>query len=218
MINILALNQIKNSESKFSISWDIFGGLLFLFEMTDTLKSEVWSLNPIWTELTILFPTQTFIISKESSKNSYFLKLTYFNIAAWKKGRWLTEKLLWMMMDECLGRKTRLQKVDGGWRMIPSLCRYLFPKLFFWEAHQQTWSDKPLAAPSQAHWQRACRSFTCTALGLKLDSAISFTALKFYFSVSEKEAKQKIKWKEQMKKYSTLKSTLKNGFWLLLSR
>jgi hypothetical protein len=36
----------------------------------------------------------------------------------------------------------------------------------------------------------------------------SFTALKFYFSVSEKEAKPKKKRKEQMNKYSTLKSTL----------
>jgi hypothetical protein len=66
-----------------------------------------------------------------------------------------------------------------------------------------------LAAPSQAHWQRACRSFTCTPLGLKLDSTISFTALKFYFSVSEKEAKQK---KMKRANEKIFKSTLKNGF------
>lgn len=31
--------------------------------------------------------------------------------------------------------------------------------LVFFEAHPQTRPDKPLAPPSQAHWQRASREF-----------------------------------------------------------
>jgi hypothetical protein len=69
-----------------------------------------------------------------------------------------------------------------------------------------------LAAPSQAHWQRACRSFTCTPLGLNLDSTISFTALKFYLSVSEKEAKQKKMKRANEKKFNTQIDTQK---WIL---
>jgi hypothetical protein len=34
------------------------------------------------------------------------------------------------------------------------------------EAQQQTRTDKPLTAPSQAHWQKASRNFTYTPLGL----------------------------------------------------
>jgi hypothetical protein len=39
--------------------------------------------------------------------------------------------------------------------------------VFLVEAQQQTQPDKPLAPPSQAHWQRSNRSFNCKPLGLK---------------------------------------------------
>lgn len=123
-------------------------------------------------------------------------------------------------MNVYKGKLDCRRSVDGGWSPpyadISSQSFFFSP--VFWEAQQQTWSDKPLAARRQDHWQRACRNFTCTPLGFNVDSTISFTALKFYFSVSEKEAKQFFFKKSKWKKFQHANQHSKMDFWLLLSR
>jgi hypothetical protein len=58
-----------------------------------------------------------------------------------------------------------------------------------------------LAAPSQAHWQRALQEFHLhTPLGLKLDSTISFTALKFLLFCFRERSKTKNKMKRANEK------------------
>jgi hypothetical protein len=44
---------------------------------------------------------------------------------------------------------------------------------FSFQAERQAWPDKHPPPPSQAYWQRASRSFTCTPLGLNIEPVLA---------------------------------------------
>jgi hypothetical protein len=67
-------------------------------------------------------------------------------------------------MQPILPAEQKLQQLAHPWmdqQQQEALALYIS-----FEAQQQTRTDKPLTAPSQAYWQKASRNFTYTPLGL----------------------------------------------------